>query len=349
VPKERLGARWWRFDEYRIVDRYIRPAPNARLREYDPWEVYWNQIEGRVSEPPYLRLANLFNALPRPRGVRDPDRLTTDQKNSLLSWCSEHGLLGLLPGMVQLVKLRGPEVDGGPPNIRFRRRVGDKWISWEPSEALRSDTYSASRSEALVDRGYASGPTFEPLTETWAGFFPDVPSDQAETFDYPELLSKQFWRQYAEHCGEFDYAVKSFSLAVVRLAQRGTDATESDRSGLTEEYALRTLNDFMRSTDPVLMRDEKGGFRRELRSPSLIGMMAMMAAEDLQAGRYLYQCPCGKLIASSYPDTKYCSPQHREKYRKREQRQREKEKSKGRSRARKSTRAASKKASRRRN
>ena len=56
-------------------------------------------------------------------------------------------------------------------------------------------------------------------------------------------------------------------------------------------------------------------------SASLLGVLARMAILDRVGKRNLYRCPCGRVIASAYPESSYCSPQHRERYKKREKRQ----------------------------
>ena len=104
---------WWRFSSYELKDGYIRPAPGAKLELYDPWKPYrdsWEHDpdsatpfpEKRLQGPPYLSLLALADEV-----TIAPDRSGLDKKSAdrLLKWCSEFGLLGILPQRVQMVAL----------------------------------------------------------------------------------------------------------------------------------------------------------------------------------------------------------------------------------------------------
>lgn len=84
------GPKWWRFDEYEVVSgTHIAPARGANLEEYDPFEAHEELWGGRSQddEPPYVRLARV-----------DPHDL-----DELVEWCTEFGLLGILPHRTQEV------------------------------------------------------------------------------------------------------------------------------------------------------------------------------------------------------------------------------------------------------
>ena len=104
---------WWRFSSYELKDGYIRPAPGAKLALYDPWQPYRDSWENnpdsdipfpekRLQGPPYLSLLALADEL-----TIAPDRSGLDKKSAdrLLKWCSEFGLLGILPQRVHRVAL----------------------------------------------------------------------------------------------------------------------------------------------------------------------------------------------------------------------------------------------------
>lgn len=78
------GSMWWRFDEYEVVDgTHIAPAEGAELERYDPVEEHRQLWEGRSQddEPAYVKLARV-----------DPYSI-----DAILNWCSQFGLLGILP------------------------------------------------------------------------------------------------------------------------------------------------------------------------------------------------------------------------------------------------------------
>lgn len=79
-----IGSNWWKFDRYEVVeDTHIAPAEDAELIRYDPFEAHEERWGGRRLEgkPPYLKLAEV-----------DPFEI-----DEILEWCTQHGLLGLLP------------------------------------------------------------------------------------------------------------------------------------------------------------------------------------------------------------------------------------------------------------
>lgn len=87
---EPIGSKWWRFDQYEVVGgTHIAPAEDAKLICYDPFEAHeemWGG-RGRGDEPAYLKLARL-------------DPIDVEE---LLDWCSEYGLLGVLPHRTRAV------------------------------------------------------------------------------------------------------------------------------------------------------------------------------------------------------------------------------------------------------
>src|SRR3954447_4233515 len=86
---------WWRFDQYEIKDRVIRPAPSARLEWYDPWLAY-RQIEYQKGvAPPYEDLLKLVAKLQSTSPGR-PHRLTEASETAVLEWCARNGPLGVL-------------------------------------------------------------------------------------------------------------------------------------------------------------------------------------------------------------------------------------------------------------
>jgi hypothetical protein len=104
---------WWRFSEYELKGEYICPAPGSKLTLYDPWQPYrdsWEYdpdsatpwTEKRQQGPPYVSLLALEEEL-----TFTPDSTNLDKKSvdRILKWCSEFGLLGMLPQRVHMVTL----------------------------------------------------------------------------------------------------------------------------------------------------------------------------------------------------------------------------------------------------
>jgi hypothetical protein len=216
---------------------------------------------------------------------------------------------------------------------KVMQRSCDPWFAIIEQEDPQSPRPNAS-SYAICESIWGGGPEQQPLSEVWApGFFPDVPRDDWETFDYPAPLAPEFWGQYGERVIDFIRVGRRFADAVTRLSDsEGGDFPDScvgsieDAPLVTEGSARATLNGMMESTKPTQVLDEDGFEQRIWRSPSLLGMLAMMYSQDLIGDRRLFQCPCGRVFASTYPDTKYCSPRHRDRYRKRALREKQKQK-----------------------
>jgi hypothetical protein len=55
----------------------------------------------------------------------------------------------------------------------------------------------------------------EPVTKTWARFFPSIPAEKRATYQYPQPYSEAFWSLYAEPVADF--------LAVARMAASATE------------------------------------------------------------------------------------------------------------------------------
>ena len=147
---------------------------------------------------------------------------------------------------------------------------------------------------------------FEPLCETWANFFPDVPSDRQETFVYPLPFSEAFWRSYAEPV----WAFMNWYLAL----RTATTSVESE-SGRHCLHAL--LDGVTPSVGPNLSQIWL--------CPSLLASIAMMAHLDQTQGRLTRLCECGKLFVSGAYQAGYCSGGCRLRYQKRRLRARMRE------------------------
>jgi hypothetical protein len=94
---------WWRFSLYEIRDGCILPAPGAKLEWYDPWPEFHStraQTVGQLPagiQPAYQSLMKLVHHLEYlPGHPPHPDHLSQQSQASLLEWCQQYGLLGVL-------------------------------------------------------------------------------------------------------------------------------------------------------------------------------------------------------------------------------------------------------------
>jgi len=174
------------------------------------------------------------------------------------------------------------------------------------------------RPYVLMQRRWTLGWEREALDWNWSLFFPDVPTPQRETYDYPQPLSDQFWQEYAEPVPEFISAVDAFREAVEGLLTPSTSQApalpESDpRSPMYRIHAL--LAPLSPSVVPGLR-----GRKFFWTTPSLLASFALMAANDETQG-WLRRCQaCQMVFFPLEPNQVYCSDEHRQRQNKRVQR-----------------------------
>ncbi len=190
-------------------------------------------VNGRVFEPEAKHIERLRGACPLP----------SDAGKRIVDWCSEHGLLGILPHIAESVYMaprwrrsgRSASNDGEMvPVLPGWQRVSGSWSCGhrtlstnEKSHLGRHGTLvdPAHISEFLVEGinygvvyirhadayGSHSEIKLEGLIESWTSFFPDVPSRLRTSFEYPRPLTDEFWRMYSEPLETFlRYAVLLF-------------------------------------------------------------------------------------------------------------------------------------------
>lgn len=354
-----MEGRWWRFDRYQVVDGCIKPAPDAKLEEYDP---YRPPVRRRY--PELVSLAGYiadWAELQSPTGTEgvDYDELPADARDALLDWVRCFGLLGLFQQSTYAAYVRqGGELLGG--TLWYERR-GAEWFAHdggapgliEPGQALLRD-----------DQGWR----VLPLAALVNYYLPGV-----EPAELPLPNSEPFWRAYREPLFAFSHAVFEFSspLAVVqdeafeieremreyrsrpprehqppmmfngkpslrrsappkpltpsefRLAMDDAIATHRRNLARRRPEAIRALDALRASVSPILTY-ENDQWTERLAAPSLLAHLAAMACEDLKKGVYLRHCYlCGKLFTGTRPDKTFCSPKHQTLYWKQQKRQQE--------------------------
>ena len=328
---------WWRAEEYVLEDGYIKPAPGARFMRYDPWDHYRAvRQHGKQEDPaPYqelLRLANIRFVFEAGRFV-----VEADDGQRILAWCNRYGLLGVLLHRVQEVRLAprwqpmvllpAPEPNALFPTqqriirtptgwrSQYVQRLDKSFVQGEPEregslveERLRPADMTAG---AWVRKLDAFDWQWEPLSKSWARFFPDTPSEEKDTREYPLPLSEEFWREYSEPLDQFISAVHALESAL-RCLQEPTDV----RRGRDKINALAG------DVNLVLLTSQEQ-FRQAWVATSLLGTLTAMAILDLAGGKRVILCEtCGRPFVSGVQKARYCSPTCRHTAQKRAYRQR---------------------------
>lgn len=236
-----LAGSWWRASAYEIRSGYIRPCLDAIFEQYNPWEIFNEKKQKRTrSEAPYQSLIRIAReCAPFKNGERWM-KLDQNTGQAIVGWCSQHGLLGLLLASTHTTVLAprwgnptamekrkpGEEIPPvlTPQSVRFTR-VNGGWSGQGYGRVLGPHTltkrYSKKsegqplpkrmwpsdlpRPHALVDSivGFPGDWQEEPLSQTWATFFPDVPKRNRETYQYPHPGTLEFFKSYGEPVEQF--------------------------------------------------------------------------------------------------------------------------------------------------
>lgn len=332
------AGKWWRFTGYEIRDGYIRPAPDAQLETYDPWEAYQRtKRRGKEVLPPYARFVNL--------AVYLMSHDLTEARRHIADWCATFGLPGTLLHQVRTVTLapRWLSITRDeqllvPTQEQFvrtstgwaTRRTRFQAMDLAQAKTLDLDgslVAHASAPEAWSRVGVLRHPlksaevVQETLRETWARFFPDVPAEEAETHAYPMPLSEEFWRAYAEPYGTFLDA-----LQCIREALWDLEHHRPQRKHQPSDFKLvwdgkRLLDHLLAPASAAIVPQPDGTFTQEWVCGSLLSAFAMMALQDLTEKRRVRRCDaCQRLYVSQHPGALYCSSLCRWKVQKRRQR-----------------------------
>lgn len=177
--------------------------------------------------------------------------------------------------------------------------------------------------QALI-RDLHGGPwTLEPLATTWGRFFPSVPPRAENSFVYPEPLSDEFWKLYAEPVDEFVEAAVLFRDAIrgaLQFKQLGrASRTAASRAIDGWWHKLRALY----SQGGILLVPDQGNYSGHIRwvASSLLGTFAIMALQDIAEGRLKSCVVCSRLFLAA-PRARYCSERCRDTRSKRSRRAR---------------------------
>jgi len=330
--------RWWcRCDRYELRGGFIRPAPGARLEEYDPWRLYRESRPKNAKQParpPHAELIDLVEKWVAKGTPSDPTPFTDD----ILQWCSRFGLLGLLQEHT-VVAVLAPRWESSREEMRTVRaqmtglvptqtaylRCGPFWTEQKrlafssTSESRRRHARGDLVSADAVPNGFeaphaimfstrAGQPARKTLGEGWGRFFPDLKFEsleEAETYEYPWPNTQKFWRSYAEPALDFLRAARDLA-AVLRMFRPLPEKNRLDHRTLSRLVAR--LNRHAATTSPAVFVDERGQLGQGWVSSSLLGNLAVMAQLDLTQGRALRSCEtCGAAFTSQHDGARYCS------------------------------------------
>ena len=345
---EIFATDWVRFDEYRIVDGYIRPVTRATGDRFDPWAYREAMIARAPTDTPYLSLLNAVGA----------EDVVPDQQ-AILRWCSRFGLLGLLLQKAhwtvfppRLESPSGKIVSGDhaaattwaqeeyfltPKGWDRHRRVcpllTDKphlgtihlgglkgratmGITIGPAVSTTRPPSKWPGSGVLVQDIETGQYKDEPIGTIWGKYFPDVPQSEKETAVYPFPRLKNFWIEYGEPFNEFVAAARALGRAVAHL---------QSPKARPRSHGPDLLNALVAPVSLSLEVGGSGNYLQRWKSPSLLASLAMMVLQDVTGSRRILKClctGCPRLFSSTSPNAKFHDKRCRARHLKRAQRRR---------------------------
>ena len=329
-----IAGRWVRASRYELGMGFITPARNSRCEEYDPWSQFIENCgKYRTVEQPYVPLLNLG------RMLRETHSEAANQ--AILKWCTEHGLLGLLPTQYITIELPakltrdyGWPVVETPLYIRQGewKALSERTVFLPQNEVTRFqqrhgvDLRNSARLLHLDAMGDPAGAeemikhdapqaffSFGGfgnqlgLADLHRSFFPTVAKEDVSGLPLPN--SVEFWPIYSEQTVEFRQAVEFFTHHVTMLSNPSSQVSIGGRWSLEEAQIQLSA---WASAVAVAYRFPRSTVDEIRSSPGLLASYALMYLWDLKAGRRVLTCGnCGQYFVSDEHRAKYCSPRCR--------------------------------------
>ena len=82
----------------------------------------------------------------------------------------------------------------------------------------------------------------EPISKTWAQFFPDIAKDEKETYRYPMPMSDEFWGLHAEPVDAFFNGANALWRTIQDLIHINPIATATTEDAVSVRRGVKTLN-----------------------------------------------------------------------------------------------------------
>jgi hypothetical protein len=321
-----LTGKYPRFNKYELLNGYLLPAPGATRTDYDLWASYATAEEtGWSINVPYragLELARILRKDPPQWSAKGAELVVgPEDAVELLHFCSEFGLLGLLPAQASEVSVPS---DSGKGARRFSKRVGHwfddgvipsaeytgfdylAWVEayWMTATEMRPEWSTRRAAVTLklfgtVKPSLASWLAVEDadVTKIGALFFGDIPPAK-----YPLPGSAPFWGLYREPVHIFIPMLWRFLAAAEALNSQPGENNADD-----QEIALSFLQELAREDDERTFL-EGNAFYEFHRSLGLLPAFAVMFLRDWKAGRRVVSChTCETIFVTADTRAKFCS------------------------------------------
>jgi hypothetical protein len=271
-----------------LASRTLAVKPSDRLQ----WEF----------SLPYQSLIKLVDQLEYlPGQIRYPDCLTQKSQASILEWCQQNGLLGVLLSRWEAIRMAPRE---GRPD-RWSQQSYFRGFGHVIQVQTRTGDIEDRMATVTIHRLNGVELIEEPPGKTWGRFFPSVEFSKRDSFAYPQPYTVEFCRLYGEPLFDFCNAAR---LLVGAISHLGFKQPEIKDPKLARKQANDTINLLRRPVASTTELEEDGSWKPHRVSPSLIASFADMFVEDLLFGRTIVRCSCcGTLFVSSNYQAHYCS------------------------------------------
>jgi len=329
------GSWEWCKEGYEIRDGVVR-ARSSVFECYDPWTKFLAHRDepmggggGRKSDLPEGPYTDLVRLARLPTG-EDGD-LPEKTASAITDFHNRHGPLGLLSQQTTHAQIY-PKWDHVPADFELKdgsipsryelvqpifTRHGGRWQ--QSQRLLESERHQGGQFEVevfviMTELGESEVSTIGPQIG-WRPYFPDIPDDQRQSYDYPCPNSRTFWVQSGEPVQEV--------LKVARMFERILKGLRTSRKRLPG-WGRQTLEALMAPASQVVTQGPDGALRTGWQAPSLVSVFAQMIVYDLAGEARIRTCPYCRVPFPSRRSI-YCTTKHQNAFRQKRHREKVKE------------------------
>jgi hypothetical protein len=337
-----VHGEWARWTQYEIIDGMVVPAEGTELKWYDPWNRFRANVgKYRTVEQPYLPFMELWRALWKlqQHGIRHSRRPSqwkglhgpqNEADQLILTWCNEHGLLGLLTVLADSIRLPvtiQSEREREYVLTKLHARTGGIWATWHRRERqFESRELTDEEMTTVVDckarQTLASRLRRISLFDFF--FFDTKASERLAITDQAQIAcpnTRDFLARYCESLSAIETWSWYFTLATHNLS---TWRTKPEHYGDYAAQHFKFLDDISQSAaNSFRWRRETDRIDEARVSAGLLASYALMFLWDRMDGRHALSCRnCGRYFVSDLDidHARYCSPRCRNTAQKRRSR-----------------------------
>lgn len=313
-------GRIWKCEPYEINNGALSPTARAQSKAYDPWRFHREPKKERWALiTPYGELLEVARALKisPPSSKLTPEgksewQLSGSVATDVIAWCTEYGLLGILPLSLELLAAN--------VHVSFDDVLLSK--SCDSQKPASSSTFAAAFSVAFRDLWPTDSESVRPertqdtdlVTWTirerkthkhrlWSRFF-------LATFEHQTSSPSkgEYWLKYSEPIELFTVFAWRFLEAVAAVT--GMTVLVSKDSVLADANVAASYLTLLANQSSVRFERDVAGkqWREVYGAPSLLSQLAAMFLSDWQAGKRVAQCQeCTAIFISEDSRAKYCS------------------------------------------